>query len=147
MTDVRGRSFRELIDTEGNALDFLRLVFAGTVALAHAFTNADGSSLAWIWGDPSREPIFWLTRGQLFGGSLGVDFFFLISGFLVTRSWFRSRGALDYLRRRATRIYPARGSASTSRPSTRARSSATSRGRPRWPCRRSSSSATTRQGT
>jgi len=77
------------------------------VVFGHCFVLADGNSLEHPWGDASREWVHRLTRGQLFGATLGVDFFFLISGFLVTRSWLRAPGTGNYLARRALRIYPA----------------------------------------
>ena len=47
-----------------------------------------------------------LTRGQTHGGDLAVHGFFAISGYLITISWEKSAGALDYLRKRTLRILP-----------------------------------------
>jgi len=57
-----------------------------------------------IDGTRSREP---LTRlfGTLSFGGFGVDIFFLISGYLITKSYLSSRN-LYYLIKRANRIYP-----------------------------------------
>jgi len=37
----------------------------------------------------------------------GVSIFFVISGFLISTSWIRSKSVLDYIVKRAARIYPA----------------------------------------
>jgi peptidoglycan/LPS O-acetylase OafA/YrhL len=60
-----------------------------------------------VGGTNSNEPLSRLTAGQLTFGAVAVDAFFTISGFLVTKSWLRSRGARDYLSKRIERIYPA----------------------------------------
>ena len=80
-----------------NNLDFLRFALATLVVLAHSFG---------LPGYAAHEPITLLTRGQYNGGPLAVDFFFIISGFLVTASWMHSRNPGDYLKRRCLRIYP-----------------------------------------
>lgn len=80
-----------------NNLDFLRFFLAALVVFSHSFA---------LPGYEQWEPIWWLTRGQIDGGSLAVDAFFIVSGFLVTQSWQRSKGLGDYLKKRALRIYP-----------------------------------------
>lgn len=81
-----------------NNLDLMRLVFASLVLLAHSFELTDG--------DSRREP---LTRifGTLSFGSLAVDCFFILSGFLIIQSWDRSSSTLSYFKKRVFRIYPA----------------------------------------
>ena len=81
-----------------NNLDLLRLVFASFVLLSHSFELADGSR--------SREPLTRLFHTTSFGG-LGVDFFFILSGFLITMSWDKNPHALSFLKKRILRIYPA----------------------------------------
>ena len=80
-----------------NNLDFLRFFLAALVVFSHSFA---------LPGYEHWEPIRWLTRGQIDGGSLAVDAFFIVSGFLVTQSWQRSKGLGDYLKKRVLRIYP-----------------------------------------
>ena len=81
-----------------NNFDFLRLFWAVLVLFSHCFALRQGGN--------SREPLAVLTNGQTTFGSLAVDAFFVISGFLITQSWLRSKGIADYLRKRALRIYP-----------------------------------------
>ena len=80
-----------------NNLDFLRFFLAALVVFSHSFA---------LPGYEHWEPIRFLTRGQIDGGSLAVDAFFIVSGFLVTQSWQRSKGLDDYLKKRILRIYP-----------------------------------------
>lgn len=47
-----------------------------------------------------------MTHGQFTLGKLCVAGFFIISGFLVTGSWQRTATPLDFLRKRALRIFP-----------------------------------------
>ena len=82
-----------------NNIDFLRFFLAGVVIFSHSYPL--------LWGTNRREPIWLATGGQRTGGELAVDGFFILSGFLIARSWLSSRGTGDYLLRRALRIYPA----------------------------------------
>lgn len=52
-----------------------------------------------LWGSP--------RVGLWVGGGLAVDLFFVISGFLILRSWEQSQGLKDFLLKRFLRIYPA----------------------------------------
>ncbi|WP_426441702.1 acyltransferase family protein [Bradyrhizobium genosp. P] len=81
-----------------NNFGVLRVAFATMVVLSHAPELVDG--------DRSREL---LTRlfGTLSFGELGVDGFFLISGYLITKSFETSSSVFNYLRKRVARIYPA----------------------------------------
>lgn len=76
---------------ESNNFDLLRLVFAGLVIASHAF-GLTGHT----------EPVLW---GRTLG-NVGVQGFFVISGFLVSQSYLRSRTLAEYAGSRALRILP-----------------------------------------
>ncbi len=81
----------QVFDPRSNALNVLRLALAAEVMLFHS------------WPLIGRMPPTWIL--QLFF-SVGVDGFFAISGFLITRSWLTDPRVRDYLAARALRILP-----------------------------------------
>jgi peptidoglycan/LPS O-acetylase OafA/YrhL len=81
-----------------NNFDFLRFVLAVAVIFSHSYPLSLGSN--------DREPVMRLTGGQATGGELAVAGFFILSGYLITKSWVQSSSLWDYLRRRVLRIYP-----------------------------------------
>src|SRR5579864_4004075 len=81
-----------------NNFDVLRLVAAVAVIFSHSFLIAEGSD--------AHEPLISLTGRQSILGLCGVFIFFTISGFLVTESYERTASPLDYLAKRALRIFP-----------------------------------------
>lgn len=93
---LRRRTLGDAFDPGANNFDLLRLVLAASVVVSHCCT---------LLGH--RDPLMWLTGNQVTLGGVAVDGFFILSGFLIARSWENSRGIGDYLGRRARRIYPA----------------------------------------
>ena len=85
-------------DRRHNNFDFIRLALAVLVIFSHSFPLATGTE--------DFEPFRLLTRGQVTSGAMAVDLFFIISGFLITASFERSRSVWEYLRKRVFRIYP-----------------------------------------
>jgi peptidoglycan/LPS O-acetylase OafA/YrhL len=83
-----------------NNFDVMRFAMAVLVIFSHCFACTLG-------GGDDHEPLNRLTGGRVSSGGLAVDVFFVISGFLITASWERSRSALPYFRKRVLRIYPA----------------------------------------
>lgn len=84
----------ELAVGKDNNFNLLRLLAAFAVLISHSFA---------MLGQP--EPFAANVGKNL--GAMAVDVFFVTSGFLVCASLMRSRNALDYLRARVLRIFPA----------------------------------------
>lgn len=78
-----------------NNFDLIRCFLASLVLFSHSYLLLGG-----------HEPVASLTRGQVEGGEFAVDFFFVLSGYLITKSWLSSRGTFDFLKKRVLRIYP-----------------------------------------
>ncbi|MFM0243605.1 acyltransferase family protein [Paraburkholderia sediminicola] len=74
--------------------DVLRLLFAVFVIFSHSFALLGFA-----------DPVQALVRTTTPGG-LGVDGFFLISGYLITRSWVSDPSVGRFLARRMLRLYP-----------------------------------------
>jgi peptidoglycan/LPS O-acetylase OafA/YrhL len=84
---------------EGNNFDALRLVAAAAVMLSHGFEI--------VSGDPATEPLRRLTDGETSLGRIAVMTFFVLSGFLLARSWTAEPRLGAFLTKRALRIGPA----------------------------------------
>ena len=89
---------QRIFDARQNNLNFLRLSLAILVILSHSFPLATGSE--------STEPFILATHGQTTGGTIAVDLFFVLSGFLITNSFLSSSSVWSYLGKRIRRIYP-----------------------------------------
>ena len=76
--------------SQKNSFDFLRFLFAFSVFVAHFSTLSTYSAIYW--------PI---------SSSMGVAGFFIISGFLITQSYYRSKNLSNYISKRIKRIVPA----------------------------------------
>ncbi len=76
-----------------NNFDLLRLLFAGTVCLAHASQLSGEKQLKWI--------------SAVLSSKVAVEAFFIISGFLIFMSYERSSSTRAYISKRVRRIYPA----------------------------------------
>jgi peptidoglycan/LPS O-acetylase OafA/YrhL len=81
-----------------NNFDSLRILAALAVVASHSFPLSYGSN--------QQEPIHRLSGGQTNAGTIAVSVFFIISGYLITQSFERSRGVRTFLISRALRLLP-----------------------------------------
>src|SRR6476659_2397344 len=88
---MRAVRLSEAAASRENNFDVLRLLAAGIVLAAHS----------WPLGSGRRQPF---AHHPL--GTVGVEIFFVISGFLVTRSWLSEPSLRRFARTRARRILP-----------------------------------------
>lgn len=84
-----------------NNFDLIRFLLALSVIFCHSYAIYLG------WESFARNEFFmkW-TGGKISIGSTAVNFFFVISGFLIVRSFKYSKSFWQYLKKRALRIYP-----------------------------------------
>ncbi|WP_168583101.1 acyltransferase family protein [Gephyromycinifex aptenodytis] len=90
-TPATGNSLAQLFDPRANSLNNLRLILATLVAVVHASAISLGT-----------QPV--LGRTEV--GSMAVDAFFVLSGFLVARSYDRIGSFIRYAWHRFLRIMP-----------------------------------------
>src|SRR3954447_2812800 len=89
-------TFGEAFDPKRNAFAFLRMVLAFLVIVSHCF----------VLGGFGADPISRITDGGNSLGEIAVAVFFILSGFLITRSGLGSRSAGRFLWHRFVRIFP-----------------------------------------
>jgi len=82
-----------------NNFDSLRFWAALAVLWSHSIPLSQGSE--------KNEPLFAISGGQTTVGSLAVAMFFVISGYLITKSFERSRSLGRFIQARVLRIMPA----------------------------------------
>lgn len=80
-----------------NNFGSLRIIFAAMVIVSHSPELIDGNR--------SRE-ILTMIFGTLSLGEVAVDGFFLMSGYLIIKSYQNATSVRDYLAKRVIRIYP-----------------------------------------
>jgi peptidoglycan/LPS O-acetylase OafA/YrhL len=90
-------TFAQLSRSRSNNFDFLRFFLAFVVIYTHAFALCGVH-----WSSWSER----LRHGDFGGAWLAVDGFFILSGFLITQSYFSSGGLGDFWKKRVLRIYP-----------------------------------------
>ncbi len=98
-------SFGDAFDPRSNGFGFLRLALAAVVVFSHAWLIT-GIGPDVVAPPGPDDPMWGWTKHQEFLGGLAVAGFFVISGFLITRSAERSRSLADFAWRRFLRIMP-----------------------------------------
>lgn len=81
---------------ENNYL-LLRFLAALAVIYGHSFAISNKSD---------QTEVFWRLLRFTYSGDLGVDVFFVISGFLVTASYLNRHDLADFMKARCLRIFP-----------------------------------------
>lgn len=81
-----------------NNFNLLRFIFATLVIVSHAPDLQDG--------DRRNELLAQLSGGSMSFGTLAVDSFFILSGFLILKSWMGRPHIGSFLVSRILRIYP-----------------------------------------
>ncbi len=95
-----GRAFKNRY----NNLLLVRLFLSLTVIFSHSFALANGPTPGdWL---KRHTTAYWGADGITIGFS-AVDLFFVVSGFLVTHSFIRSKSLGDFAAKRFWRIWPA----------------------------------------
>ena len=84
-----------------NNFDFLRLILAVSVIFCHCFAILYGYEKFL-----QTEPFMVWSNEQISIGSVAVDLFFIISGFLIVKSFENSETTIEYFKKRILRIYP-----------------------------------------
>ena len=82
-----------------NNFDFLRFLFAVFVVISHSYPLSGNSE--------TSQWIYQITNGQMVLARIGLDGFFIISGFFIFQSLQRSKSLFDYYKKRFLRVFPA----------------------------------------
>jgi peptidoglycan/LPS O-acetylase OafA/YrhL len=86
-------------NSRNNNFDFIRSIAAVMVIFSHSFTLA--------LGDNRNEWLSVLTHKQVTFGTIAVSIFFVVSGYLITQSYDKSKNIIKFIKARALRIIPA----------------------------------------
>jgi peptidoglycan/LPS O-acetylase OafA/YrhL len=95
---LKGNNIEHYISHKRNNLDFIRFIAASLVLFSHAYPLTTGNN--------GSEPFAILSKGVMTYGELAVSIFFVISGFLITQSYDRSKNPIKYFKARSLRIFP-----------------------------------------
>lgn len=93
-----GKTIQNCLNKKNNNFNLIRLLAASTVVFSHAFLLGIGNR--------KGEPLMVVTHGQSTLGHLAVLIFFVISGFLITMSFDKTKNISYFLKSRFLRIFP-----------------------------------------
>lgn len=82
-----------------NNFDFLRFLFALFVVISHAYPLSGNTE--------TSQWIYQATNGQIVLAKIGLNGFFIISGYFIFKSLQRSKTLLSYFIKRFLRLFPA----------------------------------------
>src|SRR5512136_287779 len=88
----------QLARERNNNFNLLRFLAATAVIFSHSYA---------LTGHAADEPLLGWSGGATYFGLLGVTVFFVISGFLVSKSFVERKALGAFAAARALRIYPA----------------------------------------
>lgn len=92
------KTIQDCLIEKNNNFNLIRLLAASTVVFSHAFLLGIGNT--------KSEPLMIFTHGQSTLGHLAVLIFFVISGFLITMSFDKTKNLSYFLKSRFLRIFP-----------------------------------------
>lgn len=81
-----------------NNFDFLRFLFSIFVVVSHSYPLSGGTE--------KTQWIYEVTNGQIVLASIGLNGFFVISGFFIFQSLQRSPSVISYFKKRFLRLFP-----------------------------------------
>lgn len=85
-----------IFNPQKNSFGFLRFILASLVVFSHSF----------VFAIPDYEPLASLSNGTVTFGTMAVSIFFIVSGFLITRSYVNGSSIAQFIRNRFLRLYP-----------------------------------------
>lgn len=91
-------TIKEAAIDRNNNLNIIRLFASLMVVYMHAFAISTGSQ--------TQDIFYMLTNHKSLAGGIAVYIFFIISGFLICRSFDRSSSVISYAKARFLRIWP-----------------------------------------
>lgn len=99
-TDMSSERSQEVRVQSSNNFNFIRLVLASSVIVSHSAEFIHG-------GSRDLDPLNFVFRSGFSLGDLAVNAFYMLSGFLIVKSWMSQPQTWPFLQKRILRIYPA----------------------------------------
>ena len=92
-----GPTVQDLLNGRDNNFNLIRFLAAVAVIYDHSFMVPNGKAVPWLLPNIMSLDFGWYA----------VNVFFILSGFLVTRSWFSRQDIVSFAVSRSLRIFPA----------------------------------------